>query len=263
MTYLDRIVAWHRDRVKTDARDTEQLFEHSQSVAEKRESDVFLRALRSGTTLNVIAEVKRRSPSKGKLADKIDPGALAVEYRDGGAAAVSVLTDGPHFGGSPEDLVATRAESALPVLRKDFTVHARDVMDACLMGADAVLLIVAALNDAELHMFLQLADTLRMAALVEVHGEHELDRAIDAGAKLIGVNQRDLVTFEVDEARAVSLAARIPGDVVAVAESGIRGVEDARRCAAVGYRAVLVGEHLVRSPDRVAAVRELRVPLPS
>lgn len=263
MTYLDRIVAWHRDRAAADRRDAAELFVQAQSVAESRKEEIFARALLGGAFLNVISEVKRRSPAKGSMGDDLHPGALAGEYRAGGAAAISVLTDEPHFGGSVEDLVVARSESGLPVLRKDFTVDARDVMDACLMGADAVLLIVAVLSDEELDSFLRLAQMLRMAALVEVHGDDELDRALDLGARLVGVNQRNLETFEVDPERAVRLGAKIPDSVVAVAESGIRGIDDARRCAAAGYRAVLVGEHLVRSADRVEAVRELRVPLPS
>lgn len=263
MTYLDGIVAWHRRRAAEDTRDPASLLAHAEAFAETREPGVFLRALREGTLLNVIAEVKRRSPSKGVIDLRLRPDTLAVEYRTGGAAAISVLTDEPHFGGSMADLIAARSACGLPVLRKDFTVDVRDVMDACLMGADAVLLIVAALGDDELRSFMDCAAKLRMAALVEVHDERELDRALGLGAELVGVNQRDLQTFAVDTNRAVELAARMPGSVVAVAESGIGGAADARRCADAGYRAVLVGEHLVRSADRAVAVRELRVPLPS
>ncbi len=263
MTYLDGIVAWHRRRAASDTRDTAILFAEAEAFAGTREAGVFLRALRDGALLNVIAEVKRRSPSKGDIDVRLSPDVLAVEYRTGGAAAISVLTDGPHFGGSVSDLIAARSACGLPVLRKDFTVDVRDVMDACLMGADAVLLIVAALTDDELRSFIDCATRLRMAALVEVHDGRELDRALGLGAELVGVNQRDLRTFAVDTNRAVELAARMPGHIVAVAESGIRGADDARRCAGAGYRAVLVGEHLVRSADRAVAIRELRVPLPS
>jgi indole-3-glycerol phosphate synthase len=168
-----------------------------------------------------------------------------------------VLTDGQYFGGSVADLQAARAASGLPVLRKDFTVQEADVVDARLMGADAVLLIAAALDDAELARFSQRADALGLAALVEVHDEAELERALTAGARLIGVNQRDLRTFTVDHDRAVQLARRIPAGVVAVAESGIRDGDDARRLADAGYDAVLVGETLVRSGDRQAALRTL------
>jgi indole-3-glycerol phosphate synthase len=208
----------------------------------------------------VIAEVKRRSPSKGDLAPDLDPVALARAYAAGGAACLSVLTDVEFFGGSPDDLAAARAACALPVLRKDFTVSALDVADARVMGADAVLLIAAALDDAELHDLMALATELDLDALVEIHDEAELDRAVAVGARLVGVNQRDLVTFEVDTARAVRMAPQMPAGVVRVAESGIAGAADARVLADAGYHAVLVGELLVTSGDPEAAVAALRSP---
>jgi indole-3-glycerol phosphate synthase len=168
-----------------------------------------------------------------------------------------VLTDSQYFGGSPEDLDAARRACTLPVLRKDFTVSALDVCDARLMGADAVLLIVAALSQGELVDFLGVADRCGLAALVEVHDEEELGRALDAGAVLIGVNQRDLHTFEVDRRRALAMGESMPEGVLAVAESGIRDSNDVHRLADAGYRAVLVGETLVRSGDRRAAVSGL------
>jgi len=217
-----------------------------------------LAAVAATGEMAVIAEIKRRSPSKGDLAVGLDPASLAADYAAGGAAALSVLTDVDHFGGSVEDLVAARAGCALPVLRKDFTVSARDVCDARIMGADCVLLIAAALDDAELRSFLGLARELGIDALVEIHDEPELDRALAAGADLVGVNQRDLVTFEVDTARAVRMAPLMPAGVVRVAESGITGPADAAVLADAGYHAVLVGEHLVTSGDPRAAVAALR-----
>ncbi len=208
----------------------------------------------------VIAEVKRRSPSKGDLFAGLDPAAVASAYAAGGAAAMSVLTDGPHFGGSPADLAAARGAVDLPVLRKDFTVDARDVCDARLMGADCVLLIAAALDDAELRDFHRLADDLGLAALVEIHDEAELERALAVGAELVGVNQRDLFTFDVDHDRARRVGAAMPDSVVRVAESGIRGPDDARSLAEVGFDAVLVGETLVTSGDIESTTRSLRVP---
>lgn len=208
--------------------------------------------------LAVISEVKRRSPSKGDLFPGLDPSSLARDYEAGGAACLSVLTDVDFFGGSVEDLRAAREACALPVLRKDFTVSPRDVCDARLMGADCVLLIAAALDDDELRSFLALACEIGIDALVEIHDEPELDRALAAGADLIGVNQRDLVTFEVDTARAVRMAPLMPSGVVRVAESGITGPDDAAVLAAAGYHAVLVGEHLVtsgRPREGVAALR--------
>ena len=206
----------------------------------------------------MIAEIKRRSPSKGDLAIDLDPAALARMYEAGGAACLSVLTDVEFFGGSAADLHIARSACALPVLRKDFTVSARDVCDARLMGADCVLLIAAALDQAELESFLALARRIGLDVLVEIHDEPELDRAIAAGADLIGVNQRDLVTFTVDTARAVRMAPLMPDGVVRVAESGITGPADASVLASAGYHAVLVGEHLVTSGDPRAGVAALR-----
>jgi indole-3-glycerol phosphate synthase len=206
----------------------------------------------------VIAEVKRRSPSKGALAPDLDPAALAASYQAGGAACLSVLTDTDFFGGSPSDLAAARAGCDLPVLRKDFTVDERDVLDARLMGSDCVLLIAAALDDHELAAFHALADEVGLDALVEIHDEAELERAMAVGADLVGVNQRDLVTFEVDTARAVRMAPLMPEGVVRVAESGITGPADAAVLADAGYHAVLVGESLVTHGTPTEAVAALR-----
>ncbi|MDQ4096414.1 MAG: indole-3-glycerol phosphate synthase TrpC, partial [Actinomycetota bacterium] len=194
MTILDEIVAAHRRAASEDGRDLDQLLARATEALPPRD----FRAALTAAGLSVIAEVKRRSPSKGDLAPDLDPALLAKTYAEGGAAALSVLTDRDHFGGSPADLRAARDACELPVLRKDFTVDARDVADARLMGADAVLLIVAALSDEELARFRALAATLGLAALVEVHDEYELDRALAADADIVGVNQRDLRTFGVD-----------------------------------------------------------------
>lgn len=208
--------------------------------------------------MSVISEVKRASPSKGLLLPDLDPAELARQYEAGGAACLSVLTDVEFFQGSPADLAAARGACSLPVLRKDFTVDARDVCDARVMGADCVLLIAAALDQAELESFLALARRIGLDALVEIHDEPELERAVAAGADLVGVNQRDLLTFRVDTARAVRMAPQMPAGVVRVAESGITGPADARTLAAAGYHAVLVGEHLVTSGDPAAGVAALR-----
>lgn len=257
-TYLDAILDHHRERAAGDPRRTDQLVE---SVAGMEPTRGFARALRSSPALAVISEIKRRSPSKGDLAADLDPAALARSYRDGGATCLSVLTDAPHFGGSPEDLAAARAAVELPVLRKDFTVCANDVVDTRLMGADCVLLIAAALDDDELADLAALAAELGLDALVEVHDEAELERAVQrTDAALVGVNQRDLVTFQVDQARAVRVAAQMPEHTVRVAESGVRGRDDALALAAAGYHAVLVGEHLVTAADPAAALEALTVP---
>src|SRR5437870_2918286 len=258
-TYLDRILASHRARAAEDRRPLDQLLEAARAVPPARP---FTEALAGTEELAVVAEVKRRSPSKGDLAPDLVPGSLAHAYAEGGARCLSVLTDEAFFGGSPDDLVEARSATDLPVLRKDFTVAEPDVCDARLMGADAVLLIVAALDDRELRAFHDLAGELGLAALVEVHDEAEVERAVAAGASLVGVNQRDLETFEVDHARAERVVKAVPPEVVTVAESGIRGPDDAARLAGAGYDAVLVGETLGLAPDAVAQVRSLRVPRP-
>ena len=253
-TYLDRIVADHRSAAAADSRDAGELLARAQQCPPARG---FRSRLASADGVSVIAEVKRRSPSKGALRADLDPGALAAQYESGGAACLSVLTDGPWFGGSASDLRRARAATGLPTLRKDFTVDERDVLDARIMGADCVLLIVAALDDRELARFCDLARAVGLDALVEVHDGAELARALAAGADLVGVNQRDLVTFEVDTARAARLAPRMPEGVVRVAESGIGGPGDMARLVDAGYDAVLVGESLVRAGDPAAAVRAL------
>jgi len=228
------------------------------SVAPARGFRDALEVVTASGDIAVISEIKRRSPSKGELAPGLDPVALARQYEAGGAACLSVLTDVEFFGGSVDDLVSARAACALPVLRKDFTVSARDVCDARIMGADCVLLIAAALDQAELESFLKLAHAVGFDALVEIHDEAELERAVTAGADLIGVNQRDLVTFAVDTDRALRMAPQMPAGVVRVAESGITGAADAAALSAAGYHAVLVGEHLVTSGDPEAGVAALR-----
>ena len=259
-TYLDAILQAHRSAAQTDTRNLEQLIEQARSMPPTRG---FAAALRGSSELAVIAEVKRRSPSKGDLAPSLDPASLARSYQAGGASCLSVLTDQDYFGGSPEDLAAASSAVSLPVLRKDFTVSAHDVCDARLMGADCVLLIAAALDDAELTDFSELATELGLDALIEIHDEAELDRAVACtSAELVGVNQRDLETFMVDQARAVRMAGIMPADTLRIAESGVRGQQDALALAAAGYHAVLVGEHLVRSADPAAALSELRVALP-
>ncbi|MBI2709076.1 MAG: indole-3-glycerol phosphate synthase TrpC [Actinobacteria bacterium] len=254
-TYLDRILAAHRASAADDRRDVAAMRAQMSGLPQARG---FAAALAGADGLAVISEVKRRSPSKGRLAPHLDPGELARAYAAGGAACLSVLTDAEFFGGSPDDLRAARDAVPLPVLRKDFTVGPLDVLDARAMGADAVLLIVAALGDGELAELHTLAREVGLDALVEVHDEAELERALDVGATLIGVNQRDLVTFEVDTQRAVRVAAALPAHVVAVAESGIRSGRDAARLHDAGYRAVLVGESLVTAADPATAVAELR-----
>jgi indole-3-glycerol phosphate synthase len=253
-TYLDRILERHRQLAAVDERPLDELLAAARTQPITRG---FRRALAEADGLAVISEVKRRSPSKGVLRAGLDPATLARQYAAGGATCLSVLTDEEFFDGSVADLQAARAACSLPVLRKDFTVTAHDVADARIMGADAVLLIAAALERPALADLHSLATDLGLDVLVEVHDEHELELALTVGATLVGVNQRDLVTFEVDHQRAVRMAGAIPDDVVKVAESGVRGADDARALHAAGYHAVLVGESLVTSSDPAAAVADL------
>jgi indole-3-glycerol phosphate synthase len=250
--YLDRIVAHHRERARLDLRDWKSRLSENRS-----EGPSLIDALRSppGSPLKVIGEIKRRSPSKGWIDENLDAAELARSFERGGAAALSVLTDEAYFAGSVDDFRAVRAASALPILRKDFTVSENDIIDAVQMGANAVLLIVAALSDIELRRFVDVAHQCGLDALVEVHDRAEARRAVEAGAGLIGVNQRDLRTFEVDAGLAASVMSSLPRDVVSVAESGLKTRDDVARAAESGFNAVLVGEALVQSSDPEALVR--------
>ncbi|MGQ9918589.1 MAG: indole-3-glycerol phosphate synthase TrpC [Bryobacteraceae bacterium] len=206
----------------------------------------------------IIAEIKKASPSRGLLCEDFNPGAQARAYFAGGAAALSVLTDAGFFQGSLGHLKTARATVPLPVLRKDFTIDEIDVVEAAAAGADAVLLIAAILTEKQIEQFRMAAERYGMAALVEVHDEADLDKALEAGAALIGVNNRDLRTFEVSLETAERLAPRIPQHALRVAESGIHSRADVGRLSAAGYQAFLVGEHLMKSGDPKRAVEELR-----
>ncbi len=257
-TYLDRILNRHREVAAADQRLLADLVAEACAQPDTRPfADSLRRAVSSGD-LAVISEIKRRSPSKGALNADLDPAALAGLYERGGAAALSVLTDVEFFDGSTTDLRTARAAVSLPVLRKDFTLDARDVCDARLMGADCVLLIAAALTARELVEMHLVADEIGIEVLVEIHDEPELDTALTAGARMVGVNQRDLVTFRVDHERAVRMVGLIPDGVVKIAESGVRGAHDARQLQLAGYHAVLVGESLVTALDPVDTLRQLR-----
>lgn len=206
----------------------------------------------------VIAEIKKASPSKGLLSADFNPGAQARTYFAGGAAALSVLTDKDFFQGSLSDLKTARATAFLPVLRKDFTIDEIDVVEAAAAGADAILLIAAILTVDQMRAFRELAARYNMAALVEVHDEAELEAALESGAEIVGVNNRDLRTFEIDLETSERLARRMPAGVVKVAESGIHSRADLERLAAAGFQAFLVGEHLMRSGDAEGALKALR-----
>lgn len=255
-TYLDSILEHHRLVAEADDRPLDALIAEAMQMPATRG---FAAALRGRSNLGVIAEIKRRSPSKGDLFADLDPVVLAKAYEFGGATCLSVLTDSPHFGGSVRDLQQARRACSLPVVRKDFTVSERDVLDTRIMGADCVLLIAAALDKAELVALHELAVSVGLDVVVEIHDEAELTAALTAKATIIGVNQRDLVTFQVDHERAVRMAALIPAHVVRIAESGVRNRNDAQSLRDAGYDAVLVGESLVTSSDPAAAIAELRV----
>jgi indole-3-glycerol phosphate synthase len=256
--YLAKILDRHRAAAQSDSRRLSQLIDEAKTVAPTRG---FIQRLRDDSLhqLAVIAEIKRRSPSKGVLREGIDASDLARSYENGSASCLSVLTDDVSFGGSVDDLLQARVATAMPVLRKDFTVSELDVCDARIMGADCVLLIAAALSQPELVAFHQLAIEIGLDVLVETHDEAEVERALLVGATMIGVNQRDLVTFKVDHERAVRMASVIPSGVVRVAESGVRDVNDAQSLRDAGYDAVLVGESLVVSNDPAAVIASLRV----
>lgn len=207
-----------------------------------------------------IAEIKRRSPSAGPIREPLDPEWVARRYEASGAAALSVLTEPEFFGGSEADLAHARGAVSLPVLRKDFVLDSGMVRESRALGADAVLLIAAVLSPADLRTLVASAREAGLAALVEIHDESELDPALASGARIIGVNSRDLRDFSVDLARAERLAARIPDGLVKVAESGIKGARDVARLESAGYRAFLVGESLLRAEDPGAALAELVFP---
>jgi indole-3-glycerol phosphate synthase len=202
-----------------------------------------------GPTIALIAEVKRRSPSVGSIREDLDPAARAAHYAAGGAAAVSVLTDGPHFGGSLDDLRSVVGRVAVPVLRKDFILSEEQILEARAAGAAAVLLIVRALTPKRLASLRRFAAEVEVAALVEAHTAPEVSAALDAGAGIVGINSRDLDTFQIDVDVAWQLFAKVPRDIVAVAESGIASVADVSRAAAAGADAVLIGTALSASDD--------------
>lgn len=252
-TYLDEILQRHRQRAAQDMRNWRE-----RVGAVRYNGPTMYEALADRTNLRVkvIAEVKRRSPSRGWLNEHLNVSELVRHYEIGGAAAISVLTDTEGFAGSRSDLREAARAVPLPILRKDFTVSANDVLDTAEMGASTVLLIVKALSDEQLEEYLVLAETSGIDALVEVHDEDEAKRAVDAGAKIIGINQRNLVTFDVDRGRAESIINTIPEFVLTVCESGLTVIDDVRRAADAGFDAVLVGEAFVTSAVIEETVKE-------
>ncbi|HEY3008955.1 MAG TPA: indole-3-glycerol phosphate synthase TrpC [Micromonosporaceae bacterium] len=252
---LDEILAGVREDV--EKRQQQVPFEQvrRQAAAAAPPKDAYAALRRPGVA--VIAEIKRASPSQGQLAEIPDPAELAGEYAAGGARCVSVLTEGRWFGGSLDDLAAVRAAVEIPVLRKDFVISSYQVHEARAYGADLVLLIVAALQQNALVGLLERVESLGMTALIEVHDEQEADRALEAGARVIGVNARNLRTLDVDRSVFEQIAPGLPSNVVKIAESGVRGPHDLIRYASAGADAVLVGEGLVKQKSPRDAVAEL------
>ena len=254
-TYLDKII--HDKRVEVEKLIKEDAKKGSNSLTafltnQRKSSGKFSTALK-GKDLSVIAEIKRASPSKGQIGDIIDPSLLALSYAKGGASAISVLTDFKHFGGSLEDLKSAgqsliKVGAEVPLLRKDFLIHKLQLCEAALAGAFAVLLIADVLGP-NLRKMIQTAEFLGLESLVEVHDERDLDIALEAGANIIGVNNRDLKSFNIDLQTSEVLRPKIPASIITVSESGISTPEDARRMKDLGYHAILVGEALVKSSD--------------
>ncbi len=262
-TYLDRIMV--RTAADLAARMADTPIADLERRAEERGPALSLAKALSGEHIAVIPEIKRASPSKGRFPVEIDPASVARDYIGGGASAISVLTDEPFFQGSLADMDAVAAESAgrLPVLRKDFVIDRYQLVEARAFGADAALLIVAALSQHQLVSLSEAARELGLSILVEIHDEAELERAVSANAAVIGINNRDLHSFHVDLAVSERLAPQCPADSVVVAESGIFTRADVERVARAGASAILVGEALITASDRHARLHELTtVPRP-
>jgi len=256
-TILDKIIA--RTSADVELRKAVVPYREVERSAALSEPAISLRAALRKSGLGLIAEIKRASPSKGRFPVEIEVAEVATSYRSSGVDAISVLTDEPFFQGSLTDLAATAAiahavADSIPVLRKDFIVDEYQLLEARAHGADATLLIVGALTDDRLTALMRAAEGIGIGTLVEVHDEAEMQRALQAGATLIGINNRDLRTFTVDLGVSERLAHMAPDEVVLVGESGIFTDEDARRMRATGMDAVLVGESLIVAPDRAAAI---------
>ncbi|MFB3921127.1 MAG: indole-3-glycerol phosphate synthase TrpC [Terriglobia bacterium] len=252
---LEDIVAQRRERLE-EARKKVPL-DRLRRAAEARSDHRDFAAALAGRTLRAIAELKSTSPSRGLLRADYRPAEIASGYETAGAAALSVLTEEDFFKGSLEHLRAARAATALPVLRKDFILDEYQIFESAAAGADAILLIVAALGDADLRRLLELSRALRLAALVEIHSEGELDRALAAGARIIGINNRNLKSLEVNLETSLRLRPGIPVGCVSVSESGIKTAEDLCRLAEAGFNAVLIGERLMTMPDPGAELAAL------
>ncbi|MGA1840504.1 MAG: indole-3-glycerol phosphate synthase TrpC [bacterium] len=261
-SFLNRIVQSKRRKVECKVSEDSSLHKIKEKAKKAPPPYDFYRALSKNRHLSLIAEIKRASPSKGAIKLDMDPAYQARSYQDLGASAISVLTEEDYFHGSIEDLIKARLACTIPILRKDFIIHPYQVYEARAFGADAILLIAALLSEQDLLGLVKLGDELEMYSLVEVHSEEEIPRTIKSGTKIIGINNRDLSTFHVNIETTARLIPFIPKDRLVVSESGINGVEEAKRLCSLGIRSILVGEALVTSPDLGALMGQLtRLPI--
>jgi indole-3-glycerol phosphate synthase len=256
-SFLEKILLHKRQQVTELKQRTGELEAGIAAAAYNARGDLFASRLRSENGIRCIAEIKRSSPSKGLIRADFDPGQIAAEYNRIDVAAISVLTETEFFKGDPSFIAMVKAQGSVPVLRKDFILDPVQVMESALIGADAFLLIVRILDSSELATMIELGRSLGMEALVEVHSAAEIETAVRAGAKIIGVNNRDLETFITDIQLSEELVRHIPADCIRISESGLRGAGDIARVARAGYDAVLIGEHFMRSDDIPATYQDL------
>ena len=257
MTILDKIVQETKETVKRRKSQLSLNEIRRQAEGMTKRGSRFYHALNQPGT-NIIAEIKKASPSKGVICKKFDPIIIADEYQKGGASAISILTDEPFFKGKLSYLDDIAGFVDVPLLRKDFFIDEYQLYEAKVHGADAVLLLAALLDENALNDFITVTHNIAMNALVEVHNQIELQQVLQSRARIIGVNNRDLRTFQVSLQTSIDLAAEIPGEILKVSESGINDIKDIRRLQKVGYRAFLIGESLMRQKDRIGTLRSLR-----
>ncbi len=254
MNILEKIIETKSLEVKNLKRHLKNLLLESEKVSPPRD---FLNSLMSDDLVGVIAEIKRRSPGAGAIRPKLNPVSLATNYESSGAVALSILTDTKYFGGSLKDLREVRDFVGLPILRKDFIIDESQIYESLVSGADAILLIVSVLDDDQLRDYREMAESLGMAALIEAHDLSEVERGLSAGASLLGINNRNLKTFDTNLKTTIDLIREIPPEVVLVSESGVHSKEDVSMLGEAGVDAVLVGESLLRKDDPGKGVRNL------